>query len=70
MSGAAEPTANRAKVDEEEDPLVRRKEELVLMDANARAKGREVEEGLVREAMADGARRWILPMATERMSGQ
>ena len=50
MSGAAEPTANRAKVDEEEDPLVRRKEELVLMDANARAKGREVEEGLVREA--------------------
>ena len=25
---------------------------------------------LVREAMADGPRRWILPMATERMSGQ
>ena len=39
-----------AKVDEEEDPLVRRKEELVLMDANARANAREVEEGLVREA--------------------
>ena len=52
-SGAAEPTAKRQKVDEadeEEDPLVRRREELVLMDANARAKGREVEEGLVREA--------------------
>ena len=50
---ASEPTAKHAKVDEadeEEDPLVRRREELVLMDANARAKGREVEEGLVREA--------------------
>ena len=50
---AGEPSAKRAKVDEaeeKEDPLVRRREELVLMDANARAKGREVEEGLVREA--------------------
>ena len=28
-SGAGEPSAKRAKVDEEEDPLVRRKEEVV-----------------------------------------
>ena len=46
-SGAAEPTAKRQKVDEadeEEDPLVRRREELVLGVANARAKGKELEE--------------------------
>ncbi|WZN65570.1 hypothetical protein HKI87_12g71300 [Chloropicon roscoffensis] len=51
--GAGEPTAKRAKVDEakeEEDPLVRRREELVLMDANARAKGKELGERMVREA--------------------
>ncbi|WZN58863.1 putative ankyrin repeat protein [Chloropicon roscoffensis] len=59
MAGGAgsSSSAKRAKVDkakEEEDPLVRRREELVLMDANMRAnaiaKGKELEEGLVREA--------------------
>ncbi|WZN65640.1 hypothetical protein HKI87_12g72000 [Chloropicon roscoffensis] len=64
--GAGEPSTKRAKVDEEkeakeeEDRLVRRREELVLMDANARAnaraKRREVEEGLVREAMDEAER--------------
>ena len=57
VAGTGEPSSKRAKVDkakEEEDPLVRRREELVLMDANMRAnaiaKGKELEEGLVREA--------------------
>ena len=52
-SGAAEPTAKRQKVDEaeeEEDPLVRRREELALGFANARAKGKELGERMVREA--------------------
>ena len=54
---AGEPSAKRAKVDktdEEEDALVRRREELVLMDANARANVRamrkELGERMVREA--------------------
>ncbi|WZN64459.1 hypothetical protein HKI87_09g60150 [Chloropicon roscoffensis] len=58
-SGAAEPTAKRQKVDEadeEEDPLVRRREELVLGVANARAKGKELEERLVREAEEEAER--------------
>ena len=52
-SGAAEPTAKRQKVDEaeeEEDPLVRRREELALGFANARAEGKELGERMVREA--------------------
>ena len=55
--GEGEPSAKRAKVDktdEEEDALVRRREELVLMDANARANVRamrkELGESMVREA--------------------
>ena len=42
LSCAAEPTANRAKVDEEEeeDPLVRRKEEVVRLLEKASAKGK------------------------------
>ena len=58
-SGAAEPTAKRQKIDEadeEEDPLVRRREELVLGVANARAKGKELEERLVREAEEEAER--------------
>ncbi|WZN61405.1 putative ankyrin repeat protein [Chloropicon roscoffensis] len=51
---AGEPSAKRAKVDktdEEEDALVRRREELVLMDANARANVRAMrKESMVREA--------------------
>ena len=57
--GAEDPTAKRAKVDEakeEEDPLVRRREELVLGVANARAKGKELEERLVREAEEEAER--------------
>ena len=58
--GAGEPSTKRAKVDEaddeEEDPLVRRKEELVLGAANARAKGKELEERLVREAKEEAER--------------
>ena len=47
VAGTGEPSAKRAKVDEtEEDPLVRRREELILGVANARAEGKE----LVREA--------------------
>ena len=48
--------AKRAKVDEakeakeEEDRLVRRREELILEVENARAKGEELEERMVREA--------------------
>ena len=42
--------AKRTKADEEEARLVRRREELVLGVANARAKGKELEERLVREA--------------------
>ena len=38
--GAGEPSAKRAKVDEEEDPLVRRKEEVVRLLERARAKGK------------------------------
>ncbi|WZN65931.1 putative ankyrin repeat protein [Chloropicon roscoffensis] len=37
---AGEPSAKRAKVDEEEDPLVRRKEELVVAAKEASAKGK------------------------------
>ena len=49
--GAGEPTAKRAKVDEaKEDPLVRRREELALSFVNARAKGKELGERMVREA--------------------
>ena len=43
VAGAAEPSAKRAKVDEadeEEDPLVRRKEELVVAAKEASAKGK------------------------------
>ena len=54
---AGESSAKRAKVDktdEEEDALVRRREELVLMDANARANVRamrkELGDSMVREA--------------------
>ena len=49
-SGAGEPMAKRAKVDEakeakeEEDPLVRRREELILEVANARAEGTAKED--------------------------
>ena len=38
--GAGEPSAKRAKVDEEEDPLVRRKEEVVRLLERASAKGK------------------------------
>ena len=57
--GAEDPTAKRAKVDEakeEEDPLVRRREELVLSFVNARAKGKELGERLVREAEEEAER--------------
>ena len=43
VAGAAESSAKRAKVDEadeEEDPLVRRKEEVVRLLGRARAKGK------------------------------
>ena len=58
-SGAAEPTAKRQKVDEaeeEEDPLVRRREELALGFANARAEGMRLYERLVQEAKEEGER--------------
>ena len=43
VAGTGEPSAKRAKVDEakeEEDPLVRRKEEVVRLLERARAKGK------------------------------
>ena len=64
MAGGAagEPSAKRTKVDEEEDPLVQRREEL-LGFPNARAEGRrlvreaeEEAERLIREAKAEGKR--------------
>ena len=51
--GAGEPSAKRAKVDEakeEEDPLVRRREELILGVENARAEAKRWEKSLVRDA--------------------
>ena len=51
--GAGEPSAKRAKADEakeEEDPLVRRKEELILGVENARAEAKRWEKSLVRDA--------------------
>ncbi|WZN61919.1 hypothetical protein HKI87_05g34550 [Chloropicon roscoffensis] len=48
-------SAKRAKVDEE-DPLVRRRNELVLLDANARAEGEKRGERLVREAEEEADR--------------
>ena len=51
--GAGEPSAKCAKVDEakeEEDPLVRRKEELILGVENARAEAKRWEKSLVRDA--------------------
>ncbi|WZN65065.1 hypothetical protein HKI87_11g66220 [Chloropicon roscoffensis] len=51
--GAGELSADRAKVDEskeEEDPLVRRREELALAFSNTWAKGKELGARLVREA--------------------
>ena len=51
--GAGEPSAKRAKADEadeEEQALVRRREELILGVENMRAKGKELEERLLREA--------------------
>ena len=49
--GAGEPSAKRAKADEadeEEQALVRRREELILGVENMRAKGKELEERLSR----------------------
>ena len=53
VAGAGEPSAKRAKVDEakeEEDPLVRRREELILGVENARAEAKRWEKSLVRDA--------------------
>ena len=52
---AAEPTAKCAKKDKE-DPLVRRRNELVLLDANARAEGERRGKELVREAKLEAKR--------------
>ena len=52
-------SAKRQKVDEakeEEDPLVRRRNELILGVENARAKAKELEERLVREAVEEAER--------------
>ncbi|WZN66130.1 putative ankyrin repeat protein [Chloropicon roscoffensis] len=52
---AGEPTAKRAKKDKE-DPLVRRRKELVLLDASARAEGERRGKELVREAKLEAKR--------------
>ena len=52
---AAEPTAKCAKKDKE-DPLVRRRNELVLLDANARAEGERRGKELMREAKLEAKR--------------
>ena len=52
---AAEPTAKAAKKDKE-DPLVRRRNELVLLDANARAEGERRGKELMREAKLEAKR--------------
>ena len=52
---AAEPTAKGAKKDKE-DPLVQRRNELVLLDANARAEGERRGKELVREAKLEAKR--------------
>ena len=57
--GAGEPSAKRAKADEadeEEQALVRRREELILGVENMRAKGKELEERLLREAEEEAER--------------
>ena len=63
--GAGEPSSKRAKVDkakEEEDPLVRRREELALGFANTWAKGKELGARLVREAEEE---RWSTGWTSE-----
>ena len=63
--GAGEPSSKRAKVDkakEEEDPLVRRREELALGFANTWAKGKELGARLVREAEKE---RWSTGWTSE-----
>ena len=52
---AAEPTAKGAKKDKE-DPLVQRRNELVLLDANARAEGERRGKELMREAKLEAKR--------------
>ena len=50
VAGAADPTAKRAKK-EKEDPLVRRREELILEVANARVAMKAQGNKAVREAI-------------------
>ncbi|WZN58864.1 hypothetical protein HKI87_01g03880 [Chloropicon roscoffensis] len=65
VAGTGEPSSKRAKVDkakEEEDPLVRRREELALSFANTWAKGKELGARLVREAEEE---RWSTGWTSE-----
>ena len=68
--GSGEPSTKRTKVDEakeEEDPLVRRREELALGFSNTWAKGKELGARLVREAEEEAEQLYSINVGFHRL---